>query len=87
MKQNPENQTKILKSILKTPSKSDFKIEELFISDLSIKNDEQTGKIKKVQSKITFKEDIKVTYIASFKKYNETGEYSSDDGNCTCKIF
>lgn len=77
------------KSILRKPLKNVINSEEeIFISDLSLKNDEKTGKIKKRDCKIMFNDEINVIYITSLKKYNETGFYSGqDDGNCSCFIF
>jgi len=77
------------KSILKKSSSIELNRPEFFISDQSLKDDEMNGRLnrKDLGSRISFKEDIKVTYIASFKHYNETGEYPSDDGNCSCIIF
>jgi len=78
-----------LKSILKKVSSNNLKDEELFISKVSLKNDEKAGKLQKSHaSSITFKEEPKISFVTSYKQYNETGEFSSDsEGNCNCVIY
>ena len=76
-------------SILKKSQNKEKKIqiEEIFISDVSLKDDEKNGRLNK-EVKITFNEDVKVSIVPSFKKYNETGDFSTDcEGNCNCMIF
>ena len=64
---------------------------EFFISDLSLKEDELNGRLKvrpEGAARISFKEEIKVSYIKSYKLYNGTGEQPSEgDSNCKCVLF
>ena len=85
----PGMKKKPSKSILKKSSTIEFNSQEFVISDVSLKEDELNGRLKKKECrpKLVFKEDITISYVASYKRYNGTGEYVSDDGNCSCMIF